>query len=93
MAIAPQLPQLVEKKTFATRLTNNTVIEYKMAQSAVHSRNTPLHIDAFWEKPTITPPPFVGQRDTTVEFRIVGERGDTIGDIAKRTTLRGHVPT
>ena len=27
-----------------------------MAQSAADSRKTPLHIDAFWEKPTIAPP-------------------------------------
>ena len=27
-----------------------------MEQSAVDCRKTPLHIDAFWEKPTITPP-------------------------------------
>ena len=29
-----------------------------MAQSAADSRKTPLHIDAFWEKPTITHPHF-----------------------------------
>ena len=27
-----------------------------MAQSAAESRKTPLHIDPFWEKPTVTPP-------------------------------------
>ena len=27
-----------------------------MAQSAAHSKKTPLHIEAFWEKPTATPP-------------------------------------
>ena len=27
-----------------------------MAQQAIDSRKTPLHVDAFWEKPTITPP-------------------------------------
>ena len=27
-----------------------------MAQSAVESKKTPLHVDAFWEKPTATPP-------------------------------------
>ena len=26
-----------------------------MAQSAAESKNTPLHVDAFWEKPTATP--------------------------------------
>ena len=43
-----------------------------MAQSAVDSRKTPLHIDAFWEKATITPPLFVGQMDATMEAGIVG---------------------
>ena len=27
-----------------------------MAQSAAESKKTPLHVDAFWEKPTATPP-------------------------------------
>ena len=27
-----------------------------MAQSAVESKKTPLHVDAFWEKPKATPP-------------------------------------
>ena len=27
-----------------------------MAQSAADSGKTPLHIDAFWERPTVTPP-------------------------------------
>ena len=27
-----------------------------MAQSAADSKKTPLHIEAFWEKPTVTPP-------------------------------------
>ena len=27
-----------------------------MAQSATESRKTPLHVDAFWEKPNVTPP-------------------------------------
>ena len=26
-----------------------------MAQSAAESKKTPLHVDAFWEKPTVTP--------------------------------------
>ena len=26
-----------------------------MAQSAAESKKTPLHVDAFWEKPTATP--------------------------------------
>ena len=31
-------------------------IEYNMAQSAADSKKTPLHIEAFWENPTATPP-------------------------------------
>ena len=27
-----------------------------MAQSAAEFKKTPLHVDAFWEKPTATPP-------------------------------------
>ena len=27
-----------------------------MAQSAAESKKTPVHVDAFWEKPTATPP-------------------------------------
>ena len=27
-----------------------------MAQSAAESKKTPLHVDAFWERPTATPP-------------------------------------
>ena len=34
-----------------------TVYEYNMAQSATDSKSTPLHIEAFWEKLTATPPP------------------------------------
>ena len=26
-----------------------------MAQSSAESKKTPLHVDAFWEKPTVTP--------------------------------------
>ena len=37
-------------------MTCHKGVEYNMAQSAVDSGKTPLHIDAFWEKPTITPP-------------------------------------
>ena len=41
--------------TFATQLDSSIAIEYNMAQSATDSKKTPLHIEAFWEKPTATP--------------------------------------
>ena len=38
-----------------TELANSSVKRHNMAQSAVDSRKTTLHIDAFCEKPNITP--------------------------------------
>ena len=36
-------------------MDQSVAIEYNMAQSAAESKKTPLHVDAFWEKPTATP--------------------------------------
>ena len=41
--------------TIAPQLISQTVIEYNLAQSAADTRKTHFHIDAFWEKPTVTP--------------------------------------
>ena len=56
MPLEAQLPNSVCNKAFATQLDPLIAIEYNMAQSAADSKNTPLHIEAFWEKPTATPP-------------------------------------
>ena len=37
-------------------MEQSVAFEYNMAQSAAESKKTPLHVDAFWEKPTATPP-------------------------------------
>ena len=37
-------------------MANTVAIEYSMAQAAAESKKTPFHVDAFWEKPTATPP-------------------------------------
>ena len=56
MPLAAQLPTSTCNKAFAIQLDLPIAIEYNMAQSAVGSKKTPLHIEAFWEKPTATPP-------------------------------------
>ena len=56
MPLAAQLPTPLQNKAFAAQLDPLIAIEYNMAQSAAESKKTPLHIEAFWEKPTATPP-------------------------------------
>ena len=56
MPFAAQVPISTCTRAFATQLTILIVHEYNMAQSAADSKKTPLHIEAFWEKPTATPP-------------------------------------
>ena len=50
------MPTSICNKAFATQLDPPIAIEYNMAQSAADCEKTPLHIEAFWEKPTATPP-------------------------------------
>ena len=69
---------------------HNSVNKQNMAQSAVDSGKTPLHIDAFWEKPTTTLPLFVWQMDAAMETGLVGQRGDTIVDTTQWTTHNGR---
>ena len=56
MLFAAQVPISICTRAFAIQLTILIVYEYSMAQSAADSKKTPLHIEAFWEKPTVTPP-------------------------------------
>ena len=46
----------IDRLNRPAQFTSHKVIEYNMAQSAIDSSKYPLHIDAFWEEPTITPP-------------------------------------
>ena len=39
-----------------SQLTTTILIEHKLAQSAAESKETPLHVDAFWENPSATSP-------------------------------------
>ena len=55
MPFATQVPISTCTTSFAIQLAILTVYEYNMAQSAADSKKTPLHIEAFWEKPTATP--------------------------------------
>ena len=56
MPLAAQLPTPIQNKAFAAQLDPLIAIEYNMAQSAAESKSTPRHLEAFWEKPTATPP-------------------------------------
>ena len=56
MPLAAQLSTPIRNKAFAAQLDTPIAIEYNMAQSATESMKTPRHIEAFWEKPTATPP-------------------------------------
>ena len=75
MAIAPQLPQSVGRSTIATQSSSNRSIRHNMAQSAVDSRKTPLHIDAFWVKPTITPPLSWGKWTPQSKLALLAKEG------------------
>ena len=56
MPFGAQVPISTCTRAFANQLTILIVYEHNMAQSAADSKKTPLHIEAFWEKPTATPP-------------------------------------
>ena len=63
-----------------------------MAQSAVDTRKTPLHIDAFCEKAKITPP-LVGEVASTKETRLAIKRVNSTWCSSQRTILRSHIST
>ena len=73
-------------------MANNTVSEYNRAMSAaILAKPSPYRRFPGGDDHHTTS--FVGQMNTTVEVGIVGERGDTIGNIAQRSTRSSHVST
>ena len=57
-----------------------------MAQPAAESRKRPLYVDAFWEKPTVTPP-------LSLDVGIVGERRGSTRNPVEWTTFYSTIPT
>ena len=62
-----------------------------MAQLAVHSSKIAPTLQRFLGEANYYTTPFVGQMDAKIELGLDGQRGDSIGDIAQRTTHNGRI--
>ena len=88
LAIAPHSPKSVKTNRIVAQMANNTVNKHYMAQSAVASRKTSLHIDVFWEKATITPPVLWNKWTQQLKLALLAKDG-----IQLETVLNGHTTT
>ena len=59
-----------------------------MAQSA--TKRTPLGIDPFWDKPTLDPPPSLGEVAGTVQTSTLGQRKHHFGHTTRSKTRNGR---
>ena len=83
MPIGAQLPTSICNRTFATQLDPSIAIEYNMVQSAADSKKTPLHIEAFWEKPTPTPPLTWDNRTQQWKLALLAKEGIQLDNLLK----------